>query len=65
MKANTLTRALLYGLACALALGAIAFWPTKRWTTPPRPPLQAPIVFDELQNLPHVSADASGAQQKP
>jgi hypothetical protein len=45
-------RALFISSAVVLALAAIAFWPTKRWAPPPRPALQAPIVFDELVSHP-------------
>lgn len=45
-------RALLLSSAVMLALGAIAFWPVKRWVPPARSPLQAPIVFDELVSHP-------------
>ena len=65
MKNATMPRAVLYAVACALALGALAFWPAKPWTTPKRPPLKAPIVFDELQNLPPASSDPSRAPQTP
>lgn len=65
MKATTLTRAALLSLACVATLAAIALWPAKPWTTPSRPPLKTPIVFDELQNLPSISSDASAPPQKP
>lgn len=50
MKPGELRRALWISSALLLALGALAFWPASRWTPPRRPPLRAPIVFDELVN---------------
>ena len=56
MKTSGLRRSMVWTLACVLALGAIAFWPRTPWTVPHRPPLKAPIVFDQLENLPPPAA---------
>jgi hypothetical protein len=45
---SALGRTLILSVLMALAIAALAFWPQRPWTPPPRPPLQAPIVFDEL-----------------
>lgn len=48
MKRLDLSRAMWISSALVVALAVLAFWPARRWTPPPRPPLRAPIVFDEL-----------------
>ena len=55
----SLPRAVLLAAACLAVLGAAAFWPSPRWVTPSRPPLKAPIVFDELENFRNPAVDAS------
>ena len=49
-----LTQALLVSLLVVFVLGALAFWPTRAFTPPPRPALGAPIVFDEFVNSPNL-----------
>lgn len=65
MKSTTLPRAVLFALACCLVLSVAAFWPTRRWVTPGRPSLKAPIVFDELVNLPQPPAEPGAASRGP
>jgi hypothetical protein len=55
----------LVAVACLLALGTAAFWPAGRWVTPRRPALEAPIVFDELENFRNPSADSGTTTQAP
>jgi hypothetical protein len=43
-----LGRAKLVSAIVVVGLGALALWPRPTWTPPARPPLKAPIVFDEL-----------------
>ena len=63
MNSSNLPRAVLWALVCVLALGAVAFWPAPRWVTPHRPSLKAPIVFDELLNLPAPAPADTGVSQ--
>ena len=58
----TLRGALLVVLLIALGLGALALWPARAWKPPPRPPLRAPIVFDEFVNAPSAVLTASDSQ---
>jgi hypothetical protein len=48
MKQLGLHRAMWLSTALLVALGVLAFWPARRSSPPPRPPLRAPIVLDEL-----------------
>jgi len=59
MKVTNLSRAVLFAVLCTAVLGTVAFWPAPRWAPPARPPLRAPIVFDQLHNLPPDVASAS------
>jgi hypothetical protein len=46
----TLRSAALVSLLAAVALAALAFWPTRSFAPPRRPGLAAPVVFDEFVN---------------
>ena len=48
----SLGSALFLTVLIVVALGALAFWPSRPWAPPPRPGLEAPIVFDEFVNAP-------------
>lgn len=65
MKSTTLPRAVLLTLAWCLMLGVAALAPSRPWVTPRRPPLKAPVVFDELQNLPSPAVDPAAASRAP
>jgi hypothetical protein len=49
-RSLSLRAALVVSMLIALALAALALWPTRPWAPPRRPGLSAPIVFDELVN---------------
>jgi hypothetical protein len=53
--------ALLIALLVTFVLGALAFWPKRAWSPPPRPALHAPIVFDEFVNPPTPASANSSA----
>lgn len=57
-ETRPLGRAFLVSLALLIALSAAAFWPERAWKVPPRPPLQTPIVLDELVHHPPPPSDA-------
>ena len=58
-RSLSLRAALVMSVLIALALGALALWPTRPWAPPRRPGLRAPIVFDELINLATPAAGAT------
>lgn len=55
----SLGSALFVALLVTFGLAAMAVWPKPTWSPPRRPPLHAPIVFDEFVNPPSASANAS------
>ena len=60
----SLGSALFLSVLVIIALSALAFWPSKEWTPPPRPGIAAPIVFDEFVN-PTNPAPAPSSENSP